>query len=127
MNEKPFNVLEEDGFNFFMNVAQPEYNKISRTQVKLDCVTVFEEERKKLKILLRSVSKISLTTDIWTSSSQKLSYMCLTGHFVDRDWKLQKRVLSFVEIPPPHLVMRLILFLEVNTQQQIDILLLSAG
>lgn len=46
--------------------------------------------------------KISLTTDIWTSTSQKLSYMCLTGHFVDADWKLQKRVLSFVEIPPPH-------------------------
>ncbi|GKE11639.1 zinc finger BED domain-containing protein RICESLEEPER 2-like protein, partial [Tanacetum coccineum] len=27
--------------------------------------------------------------------------MVITGHFVDANWKLQKRVLSFVDIPPP--------------------------
>ncbi|WOL08604.1 zinc finger BED domain-containing protein RICESLEEPER 2-like [Canna indica] len=28
--------------------------------------------------------------------------MVLTGHFVDANWRLQKRVLNFVHIPPPH-------------------------
>jgi hypothetical protein len=31
-----------------------------------------------------------------------MSYMCITRHFIDSDWKLQKRVLNFVDIPPPH-------------------------
>ncbi|CAI9261935.1 unnamed protein product [Lactuca saligna] len=28
--------------------------------------------------------------------------MVLTGHFVDSNWHLQKRVLSFIHLPPPH-------------------------
>nr|GMC66694.1 60S ribosomal protein L18a [Ipomoea batatas] len=28
--------------------------------------------------------------------------MCVTGHFVDSNWQLQKRVLSFMPLPPPH-------------------------
>lgn len=55
MHEKPFNIVEEYGYNFMMQVNQPEFTKISRTQVKLDCISVYEEEKKKLKILLRSV------------------------------------------------------------------------
>ena len=28
--------------------------------------------------------------------------MAVTGHFVDSDWVLQKRVLNFCNVPPPH-------------------------
>ena len=28
--------------------------------------------------------------------------MVLTAHFVDSDWKLQKRVLNFDDVPPSH-------------------------
>ena len=28
--------------------------------------------------------------------------MVLTTHFVDAEWRLQKRVLNFVDVPPPH-------------------------
>ncbi|XP_031276281.1 zinc finger BED domain-containing protein RICESLEEPER 2-like [Pistacia vera] len=31
----------------------------------------------------------------------KLEYMVVTGHFIDNDWKFQKRVLNFVHIPAP--------------------------
>ncbi|XP_029130253.1 zinc finger BED domain-containing protein RICESLEEPER 2, partial [Cajanus cajan] len=33
----------------------------------------------------------------WTSS-QNLSYMCLTAHFIDNNWKLQKKVLNFCQV-----------------------------
>ncbi|KAF7113478.1 hypothetical protein RHSIM_RhsimUnG0122000 [Rhododendron simsii] len=33
---------------------------------------------------------------------QRIQYMVMTGHYVDEDWKLQKRVLSFCNVPPPH-------------------------
>ncbi|GJS36116.1 zinc finger BED domain-containing protein RICESLEEPER 2-like protein [Tanacetum coccineum] len=44
----------------------------------------------------------SVTTDMWKSTNQKIEYMVLTGHFVDSNWRLQKRVLSFIHLPPPH-------------------------
>ncbi|OMO77392.1 putative Zinc finger, BED-type [Corchorus olitorius] len=44
---------------------------------------------------------ICLTTDLWRSSNQKIEYMVLTAHFIDSNWRLQKRIISFVHIPPP--------------------------
>nr|GMC66613.1 zinc finger BED domain-containing protein RICESLEEPER 2-like [Ipomoea batatas] len=73
MHEHPFTILEE----------------------------VYEIEKKKLKNNLESVSKVSLTTDCWKSKNQKIEYMVVTGHWIDSSWRLQKRVLSFINIPPP--------------------------
>ncbi|XP_052622608.1 zinc finger BED domain-containing protein RICESLEEPER 2-like [Lactuca sativa] len=56
------------------------------------------------KALTKAASKISLTTDCWKSSHQKIDYMVITAHFVDHNWRLQKRVLSFVHVPPPRTV-----------------------
>jgi hypothetical protein len=58
-------------------------------------------EKKKLKALLNTVGKISLTTYMWKSTHQVVEYMVITGHFIDSGWKLQKRVLSFVKVPAP--------------------------
>ncbi|KAK1354828.1 hypothetical protein POM88_002934 [Heracleum sosnowskyi] len=102
MHEKPFYVVEETGYSFMMKVNLPQFEKITRFQARTDCISVYEIEKKKLKEQLKRVNKISLTTDIWKSKVQKISYMCITGHFVDSDWQLQKRVLSFVDLPPPH-------------------------
>lgn len=44
---------------------------------------------------------VSLTTDCWKFTHQKIEYMVITGYFIDQNWRLQKRVLSFVHIPPP--------------------------
>ena len=70
-------------------------------QLKNDCMVVYDMEKKKLIAMLKNVNKISLTTDLWKSKSQKIEYMVITGHFIDSSWKLQKRVLNFVHLPPP--------------------------
>lgn len=41
--------------------------------------------------------RICLTTDAWTSN-QNLSYMCLTSHFIGKDWNLHKKILNFCVI-----------------------------
>ncbi|KAK9282730.1 hypothetical protein L1049_010950 [Liquidambar formosana] len=51
--------------------------------------------------LLKNVNRISITTDLW-KSGQDIQYMVVTGHFINSDWKLQKRILNFVDVPPPH-------------------------
>jgi len=44
--------------------------------------------------------RVSLTLDLWTSD-QTVGYAILTGHFIDGDWRLQRRVLKFVPVPFP--------------------------
>lgn len=101
MHEHPFTVVEEEGFNIMQKTGMPEWEKISRNTLKNDCVSVYESEKKKLKAMLKNVNKISLTTDMWKSGNQKIEYMVITCHFVDSEWKLQKRVINFVHLPPP--------------------------
>ncbi|XP_057510755.1 zinc finger BED domain-containing protein RICESLEEPER 1-like [Actinidia eriantha] len=100
-HEYLFMHMEHVIFNNFMKTVTPHWQKISRTTAKNDCVTTYEIHKKKLKLLLKNINRISITTDLW-KSGQKIQYMVVTAHFVDKDWKLQKRVLNFCNIPPPH-------------------------
>ncbi|XVE63664.1 hypothetical protein DITRI_Ditri07aG0037900 [Diplodiscus trichospermus] len=102
MHAHPFTIVEEEVFNMMQRRGMLEWEKMSHNTIKKDCVQVYEIEKKKLKSLLKNISKISITTDMWKSTNQKLEYMVLTGHFVDSNWKLQKPVLSFVHLFPPH-------------------------
>ncbi|XP_062150253.1 zinc finger BED domain-containing protein RICESLEEPER 2-like [Alnus glutinosa] len=74
---------------------------MSRATAKALCFDTYELEKKKLKNLLNRVHKVNITTDMWTSC-QKISYMVVTCHFIDSEWRLNRRVLNFCNIPPPH-------------------------
>ncbi|XP_038714748.1 zinc finger BED domain-containing protein RICESLEEPER 2-like isoform X1 [Tripterygium wilfordii] len=100
MHEHSFSIVEQEGFNLIMKNSSREYIPYTRITTQNDCMEEYDKEKKKLKSLLKNVSKISLTTDMW-KSCQQIEYMVVTGHFVDANWKLQKRVLNFVNIPPP--------------------------
>ncbi|CAL5421443.1 unnamed protein product [Camellia sinensis] len=100
-HEYPFMKMEHVLFNKFMRTATPYWQKISRTTAKNDCVSTYDIQKKKLKALMKNVNRVSITTDLW-KSGQKIQYMVITAHFVDDDWQLQKRVLNFCNVPPPH-------------------------
>jgi hypothetical protein len=100
-HEYPFNMMEHDLFNKFMKACTPHWKKISRATVKSDCMSTYLSEKKKIKAMLGGVEKVNITTDMWTSS-QRVSYMVVTCHYVDSDWFLQKRILNFFNVPPPH-------------------------
>lgn len=102
VNELPFRHVESFMFDMVMRTATPYWQKISRQAVKKDCVSTFEIERDKLRENFKSIRKINITTDMWTSSHQKLGYMVVTGHWIDSNWKLNMRVLNFCNVPPPH-------------------------
>ncbi|XP_030964253.1 zinc finger BED domain-containing protein RICESLEEPER 1-like [Quercus lobata] len=101
VHEYPFNMMEQKVFNVFMKTATPYYQKISHNTARNDCISTFELEKKKLKIMLGSVNRVSFIADFW-KSGQKIGYMWLTCHFVDSSWKLQKRIINFCDVPPPH-------------------------
>ena len=94
LDELSFRFVEGFGFRKFMSVTQPRFNPIPcRTTIAKTCFRVFLDEKQKLKEALRE-QRVYLTTDTWTSI-QNLNYMYLTAYFIDSDWKIHKRILSF--------------------------------
>ncbi|KAL4637861.1 hypothetical protein ACB092_03G107800 [Castanea dentata] len=75
---------------------------ISRNTAKNDMVKMYKREKERMKSVLASVpGRVCLTFDLWTSIATD-GYMCVTAHFIDANWVLQKRVLNFCFMPPPH-------------------------
>ncbi|CAF1717141.1 unnamed protein product [Brassica oleracea var. botrytis] len=59
-------------------------------------IWMFMKEKSSLKHLFCSDQKrVSLTTDIWTTPTTSYSYMVVTAHWIDRNWDMQKRIISF--------------------------------
>lgn len=81
-----------------MSVVCPMFTVPSRRTVTRDIYNLYIEEKKKLKDFIKNHSqRVCITTDTWTSI-QRVNYMCLTAHFINDDWNLQKRILNFCPI-----------------------------
>jgi hypothetical protein len=96
-HDYPFRMVEHYWFNVLMKTMNPSYQKMSRTTIKNECMRIFLSQKK----ILKHVNKISLTCDLWTSN-QTICYMSLVAHYIDSDWNMQCRVISFLELDPPH-------------------------
>ncbi|KAG6490418.1 hypothetical protein ZIOFF_051714 [Zingiber officinale] len=71
--------------------------------VKADCMKIYENERLRLHEMLDKIhSRVSLTADMWKSIAD-MDYVCLTCHYVDNDWRLQKKILNIFPLGPSEL------------------------
>ncbi|KAG5573233.1 hypothetical protein H5410_062999 [Solanum commersonii] len=76
---------QKEGFKKFMSQAQALFRIPSRRTITRDCYALYSELRYNLKKSFREIQpKICLTTNTWTSL-QRIHYMCLTAHFIDRN------------------------------------------
>ena len=98
VDELPFKFVEKEGFRNFMKVAQSHFKIPSSTTVTRDCFKLYDEEKQKLKrVFGEARQKVCLTTDTWTSL-QQINYMCITAHWIDNEWIMHKRIISFCPI-----------------------------
>jgi hypothetical protein len=98
----PLSIVDYDGFRRFVSSLNPIFKMISRRTISNDCLKLFQEQKQALVDVFKSTSsRVSLTMDMWTSC-QTLGYMCITCHFLDEDWKLQKRIIKFTFLKTPH-------------------------
>ncbi|KAK2656067.1 hypothetical protein Ddye_009119 [Dipteronia dyeriana] len=99
VDELPFSFIEKDGFKDFCRVACPRFIPPSRRTLARDIYGLYVNEKLKLKkYFIEKSPRVFLTTDTWTSI-QNINYMVITSHFIDCEWKMHKRILSFGMIP----------------------------
>ncbi|KAK4765238.1 hypothetical protein SAY86_026328 [Trapa natans] len=101
LHEYPLHIVEAPGFVEFVRTLHPHYNMVSFNTVQGDCVGLYLKEKQKLMGIINSIpGHVNLTLDLWTSN-QTIGYIVLSGHFIDNDWNLHKRVLNVVMVPSP--------------------------
>ncbi|KAL4183422.1 hypothetical protein AMTRI_Chr11g98170 [Amborella trichopoda] len=101
LHEYPLSVVEHPAFINFVQSLQPRFKMVNQATVRDDCLAIYQKEKQSLMQLLQTIpGRISLSLDKWTTE-ETLEYMRITGHFVDCDFKLQKRVLNFTMLPYP--------------------------
>ncbi|XP_010250193.1 PREDICTED: zinc finger BED domain-containing protein DAYSLEEPER-like [Nelumbo nucifera] len=99
MHEYPLHMVEHPGFVSFVQNLQPRFSMVNFSTVQGDCVALYLREKQSLmKILEGTSGKISLALDLWTSN-QTLGYVFVMGHYIDNEWKLQRRILNVVMVP----------------------------
>ncbi|CAO2189187.1 unnamed protein product, partial [Urochloa humidicola] len=74
----------------------------SRVTIRKEIMEFYLEQRDKLYEYFKTVNcRFSATMDMWTSNQNK-AYMCLTVHWIDDDWHIQKRIVSFMHVQGRH-------------------------
>ncbi|KAI0530712.1 hypothetical protein KFK09_000260 [Dendrobium nobile] len=102
MHDLPFQCVEWAGLRSLLRYLRPDLHIVSRNTARQDCKKMFVKEKVQIQSLLSSCKgRVSLTSDLWTSINTD-GFICLTAHFIDKNWRLQKKVINFGFMPPPH-------------------------
>lgn len=102
MHEYPFNFAEHEYTNDFIRSLCPIFPIMGHKTVRARIMDIFHDEKKKLFDYLAAHNcRFSCTMDGWTSNQNK-GYLCVTCHFIDDDWKLQKRIIHFMHLKGSH-------------------------
>ncbi|KAK9757678.1 hypothetical protein RND81_01G178700 [Saponaria officinalis] len=86
----PFSTCDEPGFRNMVLTMCPQFNCVSRHTLKRDILKHYNEEKDIIKAHLMNRSEH--TDD---------EYMCITAHWIDSEWELQKRIVQFKALTPP--------------------------
>ncbi|KZV58755.1 zinc finger BED domain-containing protein RICESLEEPER 2-like [Dorcoceras hygrometricum] len=101
-HDLPFQFVEYDAIRSIFTYLEPQVNHFTRNTARADILKMHKNECSKLAQEMRSCpGKICFTSDLWTSIATD-GYICLTAHFIDSNWVLQKKVINFSYMPPPH-------------------------
>lgn len=99
--QHPFTIVEEPEFRKLLLRANPAFNMIGADCLQNFVLKTFESKIDNMKSVFNNVQRLSMTTDLWTSGNQH-SYIGVTIHYVDKEYKLQNHVLDFAAITGPH-------------------------
>lgn len=97
---QPLQIVENEGFIKYSKKLNPDYVLPSRKKISQMLEDKYNICSSEIKQKLQDVEHIALTTDIWSSDSQK-SYISVTAHFIQNS-KLQSLVILTSELADQH-------------------------
>ena len=102
-DEQPFNMMETHEYSeTIQTLINPKFKCWSKNTVKRCIMKKFQTERENFKKYFANFEgKICLTYDIWTSLMH-IDFLCITAHYIDSEYMLNKRIISFKTINTPH-------------------------
>ncbi|KAL8139379.1 hypothetical protein V2J09_005400 [Rumex salicifolius] len=101
LHDYPLEMVENPGFIEFVQTLQPQFETVSSDAIYDECMAIFSSEKTSLANLLSEIpGRVSLSLNMWTSD-ETLGYAVLSGHFMDSDWTLHRRLLNVVTVPYP--------------------------
>ncbi|XP_033140589.1 zinc finger BED domain-containing protein RICESLEEPER 2-like [Brassica rapa] len=101
-HDLPYSYVEYERVRDTWKYLNADVQTICRNTARADVYRLYESERDTLKRELATLpGRVSFTSDLWTSVKRE-GYMCVTAHYIDRNWKLNSKILTFCALPPPH-------------------------
>ncbi|XP_046973455.1 E3 SUMO-protein ligase ZBED1-like [Vanessa cardui] len=100
LDMQPLQIVENEGFRKFVKTLNRDYELPSRKKVTQSLEEKYKICSSEAKEKLKEVADIAITTDIWSSDSQK-SFISVTTHFI-RQGTLNSVVISTSELLENH-------------------------
>nr|GMD22414.1 zinc finger BED domain-containing protein RICESLEEPER 2-like [Ipomoea batatas] len=98
----PYSFVEYRRVREMLSICNPDVKEYTRNTAMNDVWNLYLDKKMELKQQLsRLPNRICLTSDCWTAYTVE-GYICITAHFVDRNWKLNSKILAFCKMEPPH-------------------------
>ena len=98
----PVSTVDSQAFVSLVKNLDPKFNVESRrTYADVILPKYYTDIRERVNNLMRPVEGVVCTTDGWTSIVTE-SYMTLTCHFIDKDWKMKSVCLQTRHHPESH-------------------------
>ncbi|CAG8756358.1 5502_t:CDS:2, partial [Rhizophagus irregularis] len=99
---QPFRVVDNLHFKKFITSLNPRFQIPSRQTLRKKIGEKYGQYKKDIiKLFQENDSKISFTSDMWTSDTGA-PYMVLTAHWIDDKWDLKHTVIAFQRFPHPN-------------------------
>ncbi|KAK9937809.1 hypothetical protein M0R45_014578 [Rubus argutus] len=88
---------------FIQEYVQSEYSGLCLHTIRSDSLNLFNDMKQALIYELSDFNgTFSFSTNFWSSADNQLGFVCVTAHYIDSSWMLQRRIIAFRMLEYPH-------------------------
>ncbi|KAL5564090.1 hypothetical protein UlMin_027254 [Ulmus minor] len=98
----PLDMVDHVGFKVFVKNLQPMFEVLPNNDIEFSCMEIYRKERQKVFEMINKIhGRINLSIKKWYSP-ENAEYLCLTAHYIDENWILQKKLTNFITLDSSH-------------------------